>query len=123
MVKISTKQTKDLSVVIQLKQRGRHQLVVPENNELNKNKWTKLSDNNQPWHSEVSLLLELDQEQLAVFLGLRDVGRNVRVLGRLEVRPPPGKGKGDGNKAFCQNTGLICIGRSVNGHRDTEAAV
>ena len=59
-----------LSIVVQLEQRRRHQLVVPG-------------------HGEVGLLWELDQEQLPVLLGLGDVRRDVGVLGWLEVWSPP----------------------------------
>ena len=59
-----------LGVVVELEKRRRHQLVVPG-------------------HREVGLLLQLDQEQLAVLPGPRDVGRDVGVLGRLEVWSPP----------------------------------
>ena len=59
-----------LGIVIQLEQGGGHQLVVAR-------------------HGEVSLLVELYEEELAVFLRLGDVGRYVGVLGRLEVRSPP----------------------------------
>jgi hypothetical protein len=59
-----------LGIVIQLEQGGGHQLVVAG-------------------HSEVGLLVELHQEQLAVLLGLGDVRWYVRVLCRLKVRSPP----------------------------------
>jgi len=59
-----------LGVVVQLEQGRRHQLVVTR-------------------HSEVSLLLQLNKEQLLVLLGLRDVGGDVGVLGWLEVGTPP----------------------------------
>ena len=59
-----------LAVVVQLEQRRRHQLVVAG-------------------HSEVGLLLQLDEEELAVLLGLGDVGRDVGILRRLKVGTPP----------------------------------
>merc|ERR1719319_654344 len=55
-----------LGVVVQLEQGSRHQLVVTR-------------------HSKVSLLLQLNKEQLLVLLRLRDVGG----LGWLEVGTPP----------------------------------
>ena len=59
-----------LRVVVELEERRGHQLVVLG-------------------HGEVGLLLELHQEQLVVLIGLGDVWRDVGVLGRLEVGPPP----------------------------------
>ena len=59
-----------LRVVIEFEQRRCHQLVVLG-------------------HREVSLFLELHQEQFPVLFGLGDVGRDVGVLGRLEIWPPP----------------------------------
>ena len=59
-----------LRVVVELEERRGHQFVVLG-------------------HGEVGLLLELHQEQLVVLIGLGDVWRDVGVLGRLEVGPPP----------------------------------
>lgn len=57
-------------VVIELKQWGSHQLVVPG-------------------HGEESLLRQLDKEQSLVLLGPSAVGGDVGVLGGLEVGSPP----------------------------------
>ena len=75
-----------LGVVVQLEEGGGHQLVVPG-------------------HSEVGFLLQLHQEQLPVLFRLGDVGRNVGVLSRLKVGPPP--------VANCVLNGPVCGWRTI----------
>ena len=57
-------------VVVQLKQRSSHKLVVS-------------------WYREQSLFRQLNQKQPLVFLGTSAVGRDVGVLRSFKVGPPP----------------------------------
>lgn len=67
-------------VVVEFKERGSHQLVVTRDREQ-------------------GLLWQGDQEQALVLLRVSAVGRHVRVLGGLEIRPPP-----VGNHLLC-----VCV--------------
>ncbi len=59
-----------LRVIVEFEKRRGHQFVVSGD-------------------GEKRLFLQLDEEKLPMLLRLRDVRRNVRILGRLEIRPPP----------------------------------